>query len=309
MRFVIAGATGFVGGPLCAKLKSDGHQITALVRNLESAKQKLGPEIECVAWGEAAGEDWKRTLDGADAVINLAGEPVAGPRWTEDYKRRIRDSRVNTTRALAAAIGEAKQQPVALISASAVGYYGDTKNAAVTEETPPGTDFLSEVCVAWEAETRRVETFGVREARLRIGIVLGNGGALKAMLSPLPVPISPWKLGLGGPMGSGRQWLPWIHLADTVGLFAWAACNPQVSGPVNATAPQPVTSADFARAIGKALHRPAVLPVPGFALKLALGEFAGSLLGGQNALPAVAERLGYQFQYRDVESALANLLG
>ena len=309
MRVVIAGATGFVGGPLCAKLKSEGHQIAALVRNLESAKQKLGPEIQCVAWGGAAGDDWKQTLDGADAVINLAGEPVAGQRWTEDYKRRIRDSRVNTTRALVDAIGAARQKPAALISASAVGYYGDAKNAVVTEETPPGTDFLSGVCVAWEAETRRVETFGVREARLRIGIVLGNGGALEAMLNPLPVPISPWKMGLGGPMGSGRQWFPWIHLADVVGLFAWAATNPLVFGPLNATAPHPVTNADFAGAIGKALRRPAVLPVPGFALKLALGEFAGSLLGGQNAVPTAAESLGYNFQFRNVDAALADLLG
>ena len=308
MRFVIAGATGFVGGPLCAKLKSDGHRITALVRDVDSAKKNFGQEIEWVAWGEGAGDGWKNALDGADAVINLAGEPVAGRRWTDDYKRRIRDSRINTTRALVDAIGEAKRRPATLLSASAVGYYGDAKNRIVTEETPPGIDFLSEVCVAWEAETRRVAALGVREARFRIGIVLGNGGALKAMLNPLPVPLSPWSLGLGGPMGDGSQWFPWIHLADVVGLFAWAAANSEVFGPVNATAPHPVTNGEFARTIGQTLHRPAVIPVPAFALKLLLGEFAASLLGGQNALPAVAQRLGYRFQFREVTAALNDLL-
>lgn len=308
MRFVIAGATGFVGGALCAKLEKDGHHITTLTRDVESAKRKLGAGIQCIEWGGKARDNWRETLNGADVVINLAGEPVAGQRWTSDYKERISHSRVEASRALVAAIGQVKQKPAALISASAVGYYGNTKDADVTEETPPGTDFLSKVCVAWETETRNAALYGVREARLRIGIALGNGGALKEMLNPLPIPFSPWKLGLGGPMGSGRQWFPWIHIADVVGLFAWAAENPQVSGPLNATAPLPVTSAKFAHAIGRVLHRPALLPVPGFALKLALGEFADSLLGGQKAFPVVAERLGYAFQYREVSKALADLL-
>ena len=308
MRFVIAGGTGFVGGPLCARLIAAGHAVTALTRDAESARKKANESVEYIGWGGKATDNWRKTLDGADVVINLAGESVAGQRWTDDYKRRIRDSRIETTRALVSALGAATPKPAALISASAVGYYGDTGAATVTEETPPGHDFLSEVCIAWESETQQAATQGIREARLRIGIVLGNGGALKAMLNPLPVPFSPWQLGLGGPMGSGKQWFPWIHLADVVGLFAWAAMNPDVRGPINAMAPNPVTSAEFAHAVGRVLHRPAVLPVPGFALKLALGEFAASLLGGQKALPTAAERLGYEFRYREVGAALESLL-
>jgi uncharacterized protein (TIGR01777 family) len=203
----------------------------------------------------------------------------------------------------------AERRPGALISASAVGYYGDQGDETITEESPPGKDFLAELCQQWEAEVQKAEELGVRVARLRLGIVLGGAGALERMLYPFPsLPFSPWKLGLGGPLGSGKQWFPWIHIADTVGMFFWAAMTPQVQGAVNATAPNPVTNAEFSRALGRALHRPAVLPLPGFMLKALVGEFADTLLGGQKALPTVAEKLGYTFQFTDIDAALRSLL-
>lgn len=302
----MTGATGFIGRPLCAELVGSGHRVTALARNADRARSLLGSSVAALAWPNAD-TAWREAVKRADVVIHLAGESVAGNRWTPEFKAQIRTSRIEPTRALVAAMREAPRPPV-LLSASAVGYYGDRGDEVITEESPPGRGFLPEVCVAWEAEALRAQEAGSRVVLMRTGIVLGAGGALEKMLRPLPVPINPWKLGLGGPIGSGRQWLPWIHLDDVVGLYLWAAVTPALVGPCNLTAPNPVTSAGFAQAIGRELHRPAFLPVPGFALKVALGEFADSLLTGQKALPGVPQRLGYRFRFPDLDAALASLL-
>ena len=279
---------------------------------MTKAKAKLDSRVEAMLWGENVPEDWKRVVSQSDAVIHLAGESVGGQRWTPEFKRKLHASRVEPTRALIAAIAEGasalNRKPSVLISASAVGYYGDRHDELLTEKSASGLDFLSELCVEWEREVSRVAQYGVREARMRIGIVLGEGGALERMLKPLPLPFNPYKLGLGGPLGSGRQWFPWIHLSDVVGLFLWVLENEEAHGAINTVAPNLVRNVEFAHAIGRAYHRPAILPVPAFALKAMLGEFADSLLGGQRAVPAVAESLGYRFHYEEVQTALDSLL-
>ena len=302
----MTGATGFIGRPLCAELVGAGHRVTALARDAERARGLLGPSVAVAAWF-SADDAWRQAVARADVVIHLAGESVAGQRWTPEFKAKIRASRVEPTQVLVEAMRQA-QRPTTLISASAVGYYGDRDDETVTEASPPGKGFLAEVCVAWEAEALRAREAGARVVLMRTGVALGTGGALEKMLHPLPLPFNPWDLGLGGPMGSGRQWMPWIHLDDVVGLYAWAATTPQVAGACNATAPNPVTNAEFAHAIGRSLHRRAGLSVPAFALKLALGEFADSLLTGQKVIPTVPQTLGYRFRFPDLDAALASLL-
>jgi uncharacterized protein (TIGR01777 family) len=308
MQIVITGATGFVGKPLTAQFLQAGHHVTALSRDAARARSALGNAVHSVVWGSRSADEWKEAVTGADVVVHLAGESVAGQRWTPEFKERIRSSRVDTTRALVDAIAASDRRPDVFICASAVGYYGDRGNETITEASAPGKGFLPEVCCQWEAEAQRAAELGLREARMRIGLVLGEGGALEKMLYPLPLPISPWKVGMGGPMGNGQQWMPWIHLDDVVGLFFWAATNPAVQGAVNVTAPNPVTNVEFARALGRVLGRPAFVPVPGLALRMMLGEFADAILGGQKALPAVAQRLGYVFRYPDLEATLRALL-
>ena len=286
--------------------------VTALVRDAVKAQSLLGSHVQCVAWGTEAGEEWKQAVAQADAVLHLAGESIAGQRWTPEYKAKLRDSRVDGTRILVEAMRSAERPPSVFLSASAVGYYGDRKDETLTEAAPPGNDFLAELCVAWEAEAQKAEALGVRVARMRIGVVLGYGGPMEKMLHPLPLPINPYKLGLGGPIGSGKQWLSWIHLDDVIGLFAWALQNQSGSDPVrgacNVTAPNPVTNADFAHTLGGIYHRPAVLPVPAFALRAMLGEFAEALLTGQKVLPDVAQKGGYHFKFPTLEATLRSLL-
>lgn len=308
MRVVITGATGFVGRPLCAKLGGEGHGVTALVRDTSKAQSLLGASVKCTAWNEGASDDWKRAVAQSDAVINLAGESVAGQKWTPEYKAKILNSRTNGTRRLVDAMRESERKPAVFVSASAIGYYGDRKDEPVTEQAAPAHDFLAQVCIAWEDEAKRAEELGVRVVRMRIGVVLGPGGALEKMLHPLPLPLNPYKLGAGGPMGSGQQWVSWIHLDDVIGLLAWAMKNDQVKGACNVTAPNPVTNADLAHTLGRIFHRPTFVPVPAFALRALLGEFAESLLTGQKVLPAVAEKLGYPFGWTTLEPALRTLL-
>ena len=308
MKVAVTGATGFVGRPLCALLTGEGHKVTALVRDVAKAQGLMGASVSCVAWNEGAGDGWKRDVAQADAVISLAGESVAGHKWTPDYKAKILSSRTDGTRRLVEAMRASEQKPGVFVSASAIGYYGDRKDEPVTEQAAPAQDFLAQVCVAWEDEAKRAEDLGVRVARMRIGVVLGPGGALEKMLHPLPLPLNPYKLGAGGPMGSGKQWMSWVHLDDVIGLFAWAMKNDQVRGACNVTAPNPVTNAEFAHTLGRIFHRPTVIPVPAFALKAALGEFAQSLLTGQKVLPQAAERLGYPFKWATLEPALRALV-
>ena len=288
MKMLIAGGTGFLGRPLAAALAADGHDV--IVRGRGSAGSPQGASISAA------------DVDGAGAVVNLAGESIAGRRWTAAQKQRILDSRVQATRSLVKAIQGAATPPPVFISGSAVGYYGPLGDAAVTEEAPAGSDFLAQVCVQWEREARLAASDRTRVVCIRTGIVLErDGGALPQMLPA-------FRFGAGGPIGSGRQYWPWIHRDDWIALVRWAIRTPAVNGPINATAPSPVTNAEFARALGRALHRPAFMPAPGFALRLLLGEMAdGLLLSGQRAVPSKAERLGFQFKYGNVDDALRTI--
>ncbi len=292
-----------MGRQICARLVQQGHSLTALSRNPEKAQALLPPALNCVQWG-GSDNRWQQIVAEADAVIHLAGESVASQKWTPHYKEIIRSSRIQTTRALV----EQMRQGV-LISASAIGCYGDCGEEIVTEAHPYGSDFLAEVCRQWEAEAMQAENRGVRVALMRIGIVLGSkGGALPAMLHPLPIPFNPWLWGLGGPMGSGRQWFSWVHEADVTGLFCFALQHDLLRGPINVTSPNPVRNADFAHALGRALHRPSRLPLPAFALRALAGEFADTLLSGQRVLPEAALQAGYNFAFPLPDDALQNAL-
>jgi uncharacterized protein (TIGR01777 family) len=296
MKTVIAGGTGFLGAPLVRRLAADGREVVVLTRRPGAP---LPPGARAVAWTPSgAAGPWAAELDGAAAVVNLAGESIAGRRWTAAQKRRILDSRLLATRSLAVAIRAAATPPRVFLSGSAVGYYGPRGDEIVTEETPPGADFLAGVCVQWEAAAREAAA-ATRVVHLRTGLVLErDGGALPKMLPPF------W-IGAGGPVGSGRQYWPWIHRQDWIDLVRLALDAPALAGPVNLTAPAPVTNAAFARALGRALRRPAVLPAPGFALRILLGDMAdGLLLSGQRARPAAAERLGYRFAFAELDDAL-----
>ena len=298
MKIVIAGGTGFLGRPLAGSLAADGHDVVVLTRGHDTAR---AVHLRSVPWApDGAVGAWGSEVDGAGAVINLAGESIAAKRWTAAQKQRIADSRMRATRSLATAIRAARTPPPVLLSGSAVGYYGPLSAQPATEETAPGTDFLARVCVQWEDEAMAAAGDRTRVVRIRTGLVLErDGGALPQMLPP-------FRFGAGGPVGSGRQYWPWIHRDDWIALVRWAIQTPVVSGPLNVTAPHPVTSADFARALGRAMHRPAFMPAPAFALRLLLGEMADALLlSGQNAVPAKALREGFQFRYSDLDEALA----
>jgi uncharacterized protein (TIGR01777 family) len=299
MKAVIAGGRGFLGRSLARALAADGHEVVVLTRGTAAT---TGPG-RAVTWspsGEAG--SWAAALDGADAVVNLAGESIAGARWSAAHKTRIRDSRVAATKSLAAAIRRPPAPPPVFVSGSAVGFYGPLGDERVAEDHPPGGDFLARVCVEWEQEASRAAGERTRLVLVRTGLVLaGDGGALPEMLLP-------FKLGAGGPVGSGRQYWPWIHRDDWTRLVQWAISNPAVSGPVNATAPNPVTNREFARALGRAMRRPAVMPAPAFALRLLVGEMADALLlSGQRAVPAKAERLGFTFRFTHVDDALGEI--
>ena len=242
----------------------------------------------------------QRSLDGVDAVIHLAGEPIA-QRWNDDVKRKIRESRTTGTRNLVQALSTARRRPAVLVCGSAIGYYGSRGEEILTESSAPGSGFMADVCVAWEKEADLAESLGIRLVKLRTGMVLGaNGGALAKM-------IPPFKAGMGGKLGHGDQWISWVHLDDLVGIVQHALENP-VHGPVNGTSPNPVTNADFTKALGHALSRPAVVPIPAFTLKFMFGEMSEVMLASQRVLPKAAETSGYTFRYPDVEPALANIL-
>jgi uncharacterized protein (TIGR01777 family) len=298
MRIVITGGTGFIGGPLVGSLVADGHEVVVLTR-----KPRPGDGVTWVAWDGRSVGDWAAAVDGADAVIHLAGEPIGDSRWTPEKKARIRNSRIQGTAAIVAAIERAAVRPKVLISGSAVGFYGPHGPERITEADGPGTDFLAQVCLEWESAARLVAAYGVRLVLLRTGIVLApDGGALAKML---PV----FKLGLGGHLGSGEQGFPWIHRDDEVGLIRWALENPAVEGPLNATAPEPVSNAAFTKALNQALHRPGFVPVPAVILKLSLGEQASMVLQGAYVEPRKALDLGYAFRFPTLPAALADIVG
>jgi uncharacterized protein (TIGR01777 family) len=299
MKLVIAGATGFIGSALCSRLLQQGHHLTLLTRRVPPNAST--PAKTWCHWMPGTSGDWESSLNGADGVINLAGEPIAAKRWTDNRKNKIRSSRIDVTRSIVEGIAKGKRKPSFLINGSAVGYYGPHGDEVLTEETLPGHDFLSSVCRAWEEEARNAEPMGVRVVRLRTGIVLGpHGGALAKM-------VFPFKFFVGGPLGSGTQWMSWIHLEDEVGLILHLM-EAQAAGAVNATAPNPATMGDFCRTLGKVMHRPPWMPVPSFALRLALGEMADMLLTGQRVIPAAAQKLGYQFRYPNLYDALKSCI-
>jgi hypothetical protein len=301
MKVALTGASGFLGPLFVQRLLERGHTVHVLARDVKRALGRL-PQGVSGSFFDATTPLSPDALEGAEAVVHLAGEPVA-QRWTEAARRRIRDSRVVGTRLLVEAL-RAAGTVRHFVSASAIGYYGADRGAEpLTESSAPGEDFLAGVCRAWEAEAMEAAAAGIRTVVPRIGVVLHpEGGALKQML-PL------FRLGLGGRMGSGRQYLSWVHREDTVGLLLFALEQPGLSGPMNVTAPEPATNADFSRALGAALHRPAVVPVPSFALKLAVGQMSEAVLGGQRVLPQRAQEAGYRFQYPTLPETLRSLLG
>lgn len=298
MTIAITGATGLVGSRLAAKLAAAGHKVRVLTRNPSSARSKLTyPGLEFFG-----PNDWARGVEGATGVVNLAGEPIA-TRWTEDLKRSIKSSRVNTTTSLVDAIKAcpAAKRPKVLVSASAVGYYGVSQTATFSEDSPSGRDYLSEVCRSWESAAQAASAAGVRVVVLRIGIVLApEGGALAKML---PV----FQIFAGGPLGSGKQWMSWIHRDDLVDLAIEALSNPAYEGVYNATAPKPVRMSELCSALGNILGRPSWLPVPEFALMTLLGEGASVVLDGQRVMPTRTQAAGYKYKYADIGEALRNL--
>ncbi len=302
MRVIIAGGTGLIGRALAADLVQDGHHVIVLSRTPERYTGHLPAGVQVERWDARRAEGWAHLADGADAIVNLAGENIAAGRWTPERKRRIRESRLNAGRAVVEAVQAASNRPRVVVQASAVGYYGPCGDEEVTENHPPGSDFLARVCVEWEASTAPVEELGVRRPILRTGIVLSTeGGALPRMLPP-------FKLGLGGRLGSGRQWFPWIHIRDEVRAIRFLVEREDASGPYNLTAPNPVTNAELTRALGRVLGRPALLPVPALALKVLFGEMATVLLDGQRAVPRRLLEAGFSFEFTDVEAALRDLL-
>ncbi len=290
MRILLAGSSGFLGTRLVGSLGADGHELVRLVR-----REPRSPGE--VRWDPAARVLDPTVLSTVDAVVNLAGANI-GRLWTEAHKRRIRASRVDTTATLAAAIVAAEHRPAVWLNASAVGYYGDTGERPVDESAPPGRGFLADVCQAWESATAPAAEAGVRVVKLRTGLPLDRGGGL---LKPLLIP---FRLLLGARLGSGRQYLPWISMADWLGAVRFLLERDDVSGGVNLTGPEPVTNAELTRALAQALHRPAVLVVPAFAVRLGLGELSVELLGSKRVLPGVLRAAGFAFQHPDIRSAL-----
>ena len=299
MKTLVTGGTGMVGPRLLRML----DQPVILSRNPERAREKVGHLAgRIIRWDPMAGPPPAEAFAGVEAVFHLAGESVAEGRWTAAQKARIRDSRVVGTRNLVQGIAQVSDRPRVLVSASAVGYYGDRGEEELTESASPGRDFLADVCVAWEKEALAAEKLGVRVVTERTGIVLGaGGGALAKMLTP-------FKLGAGGPLGNGRQWMPWVHVSDLARLYLHAAEHESIRGPMNAVAPHPVRNSEFTKALGRQLRRPAFMPAPYLGLRLLFGEFAQVLFASQRVVPQVALDTGFTFQYPDIAAALKEIL-
>lgn len=296
MKCIVSGGTGFIGRRVVERLRRDNNYVAVWSRK-PGLERRTG--VASHFWDSLAGEPPEESVNAMDAVVHLAGEPVA-QRWNDEVKRRIRESRVLGTRRLVDVIGRVQHKPKALVCASAIGYYGDRGDEVLTEASGPGTGFLVDVCRAWEAEAERAREFGLRVIRMRIGFVLGkDGGALAKML---PV----FRAGAGGRLGSGRQWMPWIHADDVAEAFAYAVEN-EVAGVWNVTSPDPVRNAEFTEKLAAALHRPAIMPVPQFALKLAFGELAQHMLDSARVMPEEPQKAGFRFRFPELGSALADL--
>ncbi len=301
-RVIVTGATGLIGKETCKQLIAKGYEVVVFSRDPDSARTKVPGAAEYVAWTPTESGPWAAKLDGAWAVISLAGASIAGKRWNEAYKQEIRDTRVLGTRGLVAAIGAAAQKPEVFVSGSAIGYYGARDSTPLAEDAAVGDDFLAGVVRDWEAEARKAEALGVRTALIRTGVVLdAHEGALAQLKLP-------FQLFVGGPILPGTQWFSWIHLADEVGIILLALEDARLSGPINATGPAPQTSRDFCATLGSVMGRPSWAPVPGFALKVIVGEFGETLTTGQRVIPKKAQESGYQFRYPTSEAALRAVL-
>ncbi|NEP02873.1 MAG: TIGR01777 family protein [Symploca sp. SIO2E9] len=300
MKVAITGATGFVGSRLVECLQAKGHQPLILTRNSTTASRSF-PNLEIITYTPKKSGNWQKAIAGCDGVINLAGEPIAENRWTSECKQEIFDSRKLGTQKIVEAIAMANPKPAVLVNASAIGYYGTSETATFDETSPTGRDFLAKVCQAWEAEAEKVKAAGIRLVILRLGIVLGDGGALAKM-------ITPFKLFAGGPIGTGRQWFSWIHRDDLVNLIIEALTNQELEGTLNATAPKPVLMSELSETLGDVLNRPSWLPVPSFALEALLGEGSQVVLEGQRVLPKRTTSYGFEYQYPNLKQALAQIL-
>jgi uncharacterized protein (TIGR01777 family) len=306
MRVFVTGGTGLVGRRLLKRLRERGDQPVILTRRYAHARQLFGHQATLVEGDPMQAGDWMDAVADCDAVIHLAGENVFGRRWNAAYKTLLRESRIQSTRHIVEALRHkptrADGRPKALVNASAIGLYGPRGDEELTEDDPPGSDFLAELCVEWEKAARAAESAGVRCALIRVGVVLDKeGGALAKLLTP-------FRMGAGGPVGSGRQWMSWIHHADLTGLFLLALDRADAAGPFNGTAPNPVTNREFGKTLGRVLHRPAFVWTPGVALRVVLGEAASLVVTGQRVLPKRALGLGYSFQYPTLEAALTEIL-
>lgn len=305
MKVAITGATGFVGSRLVERLHAEGHQLLVLTRNPTAAQKVFPhsafPNLEIIAYTPTESGDWQQAIAGCDGVVNLAGEPIAEGRWTAERKQEILNSRQLGTQKIVEAIAGANPKPSVLVNASAIGYYGTSETTTFEETSRPGNDFLAQVCQAWEAEAQKVIATGTQLVILRFGIVLGMGGAIAKM-------ITPFKLFAGGPIGTGRQWLSWIHRDDLVNLILQALTRSDIEGVLNATAPNPVRMAEFCQTMGEILNRPSWLPVPSFALEALLGDGAMVVLEGQQVLPKRTLANGFEYQYPEVKQALQAIL-
>ncbi|BAU76472.1 TIGR01777 family oxidoreductase [Metapseudomonas furukawaii] len=297
MHILLTGGTGLIGRALCRRWLGEGHQLTVLCRRPQSVASLCGRSVRGISQFSDYGDE------PLDAIVNLAGEPIADRPWSNKRKAQLWGSRITLTEQLLEWLEKRDQKPQVLISGSAVGWYGDGGERELTEDSPPVTDdFASQLCVAWEETAQRAEALGIRVVLVRTGLVLAReGGFLKRLLPP-------FRLGLGGPLGNGRQWMPWIHLEDQIALMDFLLRRDDARGPYNACSPQPVRNRDFARSLGRALGRPAFMPAPAFVLRPLLGELAELLLGGQRAVPARLRAAGFTFAFTDLDMALGDLL-
>jgi uncharacterized protein (TIGR01777 family) len=298
----MTGATGLIGTRVVRALHRRGDSVTVLTRNTKRAEERLPESVTALRWMTEDEDDWAAAIDGADALIHLAGESIAEERWTDEYKKRMYDSRIDTANRLIDAVEKATTRPQVLISVSAVGFYGNSGEAEVDENTEAGNDFLATLCTDWEAAVHRAGEYGMRVVTPRLGLVLADdGGVLEKLLTP-------FKMFAGGPVGNGEQWFPWVHIEDVVGIILHAMDNERVKGALNAVAPGLIRNREFAVALGDALNRPARFSVPAFVIKLAMGELGETLLGGQRAIPRRTIESGYEFSYQTIERALTDLV-
>lgn len=306
MKIAVTGATGFVGSRLVERLHTQGHQVLALVRNTSKLQRVFPsaqfPNVTGVTYTPKESGSWQEAIAGCDGVVNLAGEALIGERWTAERKQEILASRQLGTQKIVEAIAQAQPKPTVLVNASAVGYYGTSETAVFDETSSPGNDFLANVCQTWEAEAEKVKATGTRLVILRFGIVLGRGGGALAQM------LTPFQFFAGGPIGTGRQWVSWIHRDDLVNLILRALTQSEIAGVLNATSPHPVRMVEFCHILGQVLHRPSWLPVPSFALELLLGDAAKVVLEGQQVLPKQTQAYGFQHEYPTLREALGQIL-